>query len=44
MKTDFTIPKEITDKLEIGKWYEVRGFWDGSSPIKWSYEKKEKKK
>ena len=40
MKPDFTIPKEITDKLEIGKWYEVRGFWDGLSPIKWRYEEK----
>jgi hypothetical protein len=31
---NFEIPKDLTDKMVVGKQYEVRGFYDGR---KWQW-------
>jgi hypothetical protein len=44
-KPDWTIPKEIIDKMEVGKEYEVSGeFALGDVEVTWTIKEKENKK
>jgi len=42
MKPDFRLPKEIIDKLEIGKWYCVRGIYNGHGNFIWNIKEDKK--